>query len=278
MGISAISGLAGAQAQQSVSNADNKLRSAIANIVSGRRSEAVASQDVASVAVASRLQSVTSELRQASGNLALGTSLAQVADGGVQEIENALGRLRSLAGQAGSPAANESNRRQLNDQFQQTLETIDQLAANTRFNGKPLLDGSLSGSGALSLDSLLDSKDAGLTSLSLDRLSSDNLLGAGTSILSAESAGLAMNAIAQALNQITATRTAIGAFQQAAGFAAANVDSAIFNQEAAQATLSDADIGTESTAGSLAEVQRNASIALAAQGNRLAPQLLQLVG
>ncbi|MBY0408479.1 MAG: hypothetical protein K2Q01_12375 [Rickettsiales bacterium] len=274
MVISTVSGLIGAQAQSQVANADNKLRTAIANIARGKRES-----DVATVAIASQLQSVTAELRQASGNLALGSSLSQVADGGVEQISNALNQLRSIAQQASSPVLNDENRAQLNEQFQQTLKTIDDLARNTSFNGKSLLDGSLTGGGALSLDSLLGSTESGLGNLSIGNLNSQTLLGgAGANVLSADSAGQALSAIAGALNQVTATRTGIGAFQQSVNFAAANVDSAIFNQEAAQAVLSDTDLATESTVSSLAEVQRNAAIALAAQGNRLAPQLLQLVG
>lgn len=274
MVISTVSGLAGVQALQSVGNADNKLRAAIAAIASGKREG-----DVANVAIASQLQSTTSALRQTSGNLALGASLAQVADGGAEQIQNALNQLKSLAQQASSPVLNDSNRAQLNEQFQQTLKSIDQLAKNTSFNGKTLLDGSLSGSESLSLSSLLGSSDTTLGgSLSVDSLSSSSLLGSSINILSADSAGQAVSSLSTALNQVTSTRTSIGAFQSAIGFAAANVDTAIANQEAAQAQLSDADIGIESTNNSLAEVQRNASIALAAQGNRLAPQLLQLVG
>lgn len=271
MVISAIYGAAGVQAQQSIGTSDNKLRAAIASIVSGKREG-----DVASVAIASQLQSATSGLRQASSNLALGSSLAQVADGATGQIEQALNQLKSLAEQANSPILNDANRQQLNEQFKQTLQSIDQLAKNTSFNGKPLLDGSLSGDNALSLDSLLGSSDSSLSSLSLGDLSSGSLLGS-PNILSADSAGQALTSISSALSQVSSARTAIGAFQQATNYAAANVDSAIFNQEAAQAHLSDADLALESTNNSLAEIQRNASIALAAQGNRLAPQLLQLV-
>ena len=271
--VSAISTAAGIQAQQSVGNADTKLRAAIANIVSGKRSD-----DVANVAIASQLQSVTSGLRQASGNLALGSSLSQVADGGISQIETALNQLQSLAQQARSPALNDANRQQLNQQFQQTLTSINQIAQGTSFNGKPLLDGSLSGDNALSLDSLLGSSDSTLSSLSISSLTSSSLLGSSINILSADSAGQALASISSALSQTTATRTNIGAFQQSVNFASANIDSAITNQEAAQANLTDSDLGIESTNNSLADVQRNASIALAAQGNRLAPQLLQLVG
>lgn len=273
MVISSISSLAGTQAQQNVANADNRLRSAIANIVSGRKT-----QDVASVSLASQLQSVTAGLRQASSNLALGGSLTQVADGSVQQIQAALGQLQSIAQQAANPTLNDENRKQLNDVLNQTLQGIDQLARSTTFNGQTLLDGNLSGNNSLSLESLLGAGEGDLdTALSVDDLSSRSLLG-NISVLTPEAASQAVESIAQALNQVTATRTSIGAFQQAINFASANVESAIANQEAAQADLTDTDIAAEATESSLAQVQRNAAIALAAQGNRLTPNLLRLIG
>jgi flagellin len=275
MVISSLTGIGGTQSQQNVQNADSRLRAAIASIVSGRRND-----DVARVSIASQLQSTTSELRQASSNLALGSSLSQVADGGAEQIQKALTQLQSLAQQASSPVLNDENRAQLNEQFKQLTESIDRLAKGTSFNGKSLLDGSLSGDDAVTLGSLLGSPEDSLgSSLSVDNLSSSSLLGSSSlNILSADSAGQALTSIQSALNQITSTRANIGAFQQAADFAAANVESAIVNQEAAQSTLSDTDFAEASTESSLAEVQRNASIALAAQGNRLTPALLQLIG
>lgn len=273
MVISSVTGIIAGQTQQNISNSDNRLRNAIANIVSGRQT-----QDVANVSIASQLQSVTSGLRQVSSNLALGGSLSQVADGGAEQIQAALGELQEIAQQAASPTTNETTRQILNEQFAQTLQAIDQLAGNTSFNGQSLLNGDLSGGAALSLDSLLGSEAGTSSTLEIADLSSASLLNADISLLSADAAGQAVSAIANALNQVTATRTTIGSFQQAISFAGANVESAITNQEAAQATLTDTDIAAESTRSTQAEVQRNASIALAAQGNRLSPQLLDLIG
>lgn len=275
MVISSLTGIGGTQSQQNVQNADSRLRAAIASIVSGRRAD-----DVAKVAIASQLQSNTSELRQASSNLALGSSLAQVAGNGAEQIQQALTQLQSLAQQASSPTLNAENRAQLNEQFKNLTRSIDQIAQSTTFNGKSLLDGSLSGDNAVTLGSLLGASGDSLgSSLSVDNLSSGSLLGSDSlNILSADSAGQAITAIQDALNQVTGARAGIGAFQQATDFAAANVDSAIVNQEAAHSTLSDTDLAQASTESSQAEIQKNASIALAAQGNRLTPALLQLIG
>lgn len=273
MTINSLSGVGGLQQSQNVRNASTKLQAAISSIVSGQ-----ASTDVANVSIATQLQSKTATLKQASGNLAQATSLTQVADGGASQIESALSQLQSLAQQANSPTLSSANRSDLNQQFNQLLGTVDQLASGTSFNGKTLLDGSLSGGGSLSLDSLLGSGSSGNDTLAIGDLSTTSLLPGSSDLLTADNASQALSSINNALNEVTGTRASIGSFQQTLGFASANIDSAINNQEAASSTLSEADLAAGSTQKVQDEVQQNASIALLAQGNNLSPALLKLVG
>jgi flagellin-like hook-associated protein FlgL len=79
------------------------------------------------------------------------------------------------------------------------------------------------------------------------------------------------------VNQVANVLGGIGAFQQSVDFASATVDSAGFNQQAAMSNLSDTDFADASSQLSLANVQQNSVIALAAQGNLLNPALLKLV-
>lgn len=261
---------------QPVANAGNRLQAAIASIVSGTPPQD--SQDVANVSIASQLQAQTSALRQVSGNLTQAFSMTQVADGGAAQIQAVLTQLQALALQAKSPTLNAQNRQEIDEQFQQLANRVDMLAKNTTFDNQPLLDGSLSGPGALSLNTLLSSEDNG-ESLSLTDLTSGNLFG-GQSLLvgTSDAAGQAFSILDEALSQVTGARADIGSFQKAVDFAAANVDSALANQQAASSHISDIDLAGASTDASMAEIQRNATIALAAQGNKLTPALLQLVG
>lgn len=273
MTIASLSGVGGSQQSQSVSNATARLQAVISSIVSGHNAA-----DVADVSIATQLQSRVSTLRQASGNLAQASSLAQVADGGAAQIQSALSQLQSLAQQAASPTLNAAEHADLNQQYQQTLSTITRLANDSSFNGQNLLDGSVSGSGALSIGSLLGSPASGGDALSIGSLTASSLLPAPGDLLSAANASQALSAISNALDQATGARASIGSFQQALDFASANIDSAINNQEAASASLSETDLAAASTQKSQDQVQLNAAIALQAQGNKLTPALLKLVG
>lgn len=272
MTISSLSSIGSTQQQQSIKNATAKLHAAIASLVSGRRNS-----DVASVSLATQLQSQTAGLKQISANLAQASSLTQVADGGAEQIQRALAEAREIAQQAKSPVLNDENRKQLNQQLQETLRTIDSIARSTAFNGRNLLDGSTSGDNGLSLDSLI-SGNGGSNDLSIDSLTSSSLLNGSIDVLSADSADNALNQIASAFSKITSARSDIGAFQQTLDFAAANIETAIVNHEAANASLSDTDFAEGATQYSLADVQRNAAIAAEVQGNKLTPALLKLIG
>jgi flagellin len=271
MTIDSLSGVSGFQRSQNVSNAGSKLQAVISGIVSGQ------SDDSASVSIATQLQARTAALRQASNNLAQASSLTQVADGGVQQIQAALGQLQSIAQQAASPLLNDANRADLNAQFNQLVQTISRIASDTTFNGQSLLDGNLTGGGSLSIDSLLGA-GTGADSLSISNLTAGSLLTGLSDLLTPASAAQSLGAVNAALTQVNGVRSDIGSFQQSLGFATANVESAIINQEAAQSDLSDTDLADASVRKAQAEVQRNASVALAAQGNNLTPVLLKLVG
>jgi flagellin len=273
MTINSLSSVNTAQ-QQAIKNASDRLQRVINNIVSGENQD-----DVAKISVATQLRSETNGLRQASENIAQAKSLTQVAEGGVSKIQDALTQLQSLAQQAKNPTLNDTNRAQLNEQFQKVAQQIDNLAKGTSFNGKQLLNGELSGDKALTLDSVLASKGAGDVKLSVADLSTDNIFSDGTpNVLTAENASQALVAINEALNQVGSARVGVAAFQQTLDFAAANVETAAANQDAARATLTDTDIAAASTEKSEDDVKRNAAIALQAQGNKLSPALLKLIG
>lgn len=276
MAITSLGGISNAQAQTGVANASDKLQSVLNSIVSGTDQSA----DVANVSIASQLQSQTAGLNVAAGNLTQALSLTQVASGGLGQIAQAIGQLQTLAEQAQSPTLNANNRKQLNQQFQQLASSIDNIAESTSFNGQNLLDGSLSGAGALSLDGLLgQTPDGNDTTLSIPDSGTGSLFGGQSlDILSSDDASQAVGTLDNALNQVTGTQTSVGAFQQTLNYAAGNVDSAINNYQAAASSLGDTDIAEASTQNSLAQVQYNAAIAVEAQTNNLNPALLQLIG
>lgn len=278
MNVSSLSGLTALQQQQNLQKSNAKLSAAIAAIASGNRLTS-ASSDVASLSVASQLQAAIGGLKQVSANIAQASSLAQVADGGLSQMQDVMVELQNVAQQAKSPILNDDNRKALGEHFKQLVQQLGSIASNTSFNGKKLLNGDLSGSGEMSLDKILASENGDSGGLAIDDLSVEKLFASDAlSLATAQGADNAFTATGNALNKIIGVRADVGSFLQSVDYAAASIDSAIANQEAARSTLQDTDFAEAATQQSQASLQQNAALAVAAQGNRLTPALLQLVG
>lgn len=270
--INSITGSSGVL-QQNIKKTDDKLLAAISSLVSGKNTD-----NVADLAVATQLQSQVAGLKQVSQNLAQASSLTQVASGALDESQQIVGRLREIAQQAANGTTSAENRKQLDVEFQQLVKQLDQNVAKTQFNGQNLLDGSLSGDNKLSLNRILATNEGEDSALQIDNLSTSTLFG-GTqlNVLTAENADQAIAKLNAASDRITSTQAAVGAFEQTLNYSSASIDSAIINQQAAQSLLSDADFADAVSQSQQAQVQHNAQLALAAQGNRLPNALLQLL-
>ncbi len=260
--------------QQNIKKTDAKLLAAIASLVSGKKT-----QDVADVALATQLQSQVAGLKQVSQNIAQVSSLTQVADGAISRSQEIVNRLQEIALQASNETLADEQRAQLDQEFQELTKELDRQAANTQFNGRNLLDGTLSGDNALSLSSVLGEESSeGDSSLDINSLSSQALFGGESlNVLSADAARNALSVLGNAQTTISTARASVGAFQQTLNYSAAAIDSAIQNQQAAQSLLSDADFLEVASESQQAQVQRNAQLSLAAQTNRLPAALLRLV-
>lgn len=251
-----------------------RVQSTIDSLVTGNR-VTQASEDVASLAVAAQLQSRIGSLRQVSGNIAQAVSLTQVAAGGVGRQQEIVERLRTLSVQANSGALNDASRKALNSEFQSLVGELNRLATNTQFNGQNLLDGSfrLSVEQSLGQEETPDGAVLALPDLTAQALFSDGV----PDLTTQENAAKAFEALGGVSKVLSQAQADIGGFAGALGYASANLESALFNQQAAFSTLSDADFGEQATLLAQLNTQNQAQIALAAQGNKLLPNILQLL-
>ncbi len=149
MAISSInSNLAAILAQSNISNATSAASNDVSALSSGNRIVSAAT-DVAALAAGTGLQSQVNVLTAALSVASQGSSLLQVADGGLTQIQSILQRQQAIATSAQSGSLSSTQRGFLDQEFQQLSQEIDQLASSTSFNGVNLLDGSISGSNPL---------------------------------------------------------------------------------------------------------------------------------
>ena len=127
-------------AKQSLNTNARGLATVMQQLSTGKRiNNAV--DDVAGLAISTRLTSQIRGLNQAVRNANDGISLIQTAEGSTEQVTNMLQRMRELAVQASNDTNNDKDRGFLNGEFQQLRSEIDRIAQNTQWNGANILDG-----------------------------------------------------------------------------------------------------------------------------------------
>ena len=133
--------LSSQQTQYYINQSSNQLNNALQQLSSGLRINSAA-DDAAGYAIASGLTSQVNGLTVASQNANNAISLAQTAEGALQQITTNLQRIRELAVESANATNSSSDRQALNSEAQQLISEVNREASTTQFNGVNLLDGS----------------------------------------------------------------------------------------------------------------------------------------
>lgn len=104
-----------------------------------------AADNAAGLAISEKMRSQIRGLSQATNNANDAISLIQTAEGGLQESEDILQRMRELAVQASNGTYTDDDREQIQFEVDALKGEIDRIAQSTEFNEMKLLDGSLDG-------------------------------------------------------------------------------------------------------------------------------------
>ena len=127
-------------AQFYMSKANNDMETAMTRLSSGKQVNSAA-DDAAGLAISSRMTSQLKGLSMAIKNAGDTISLAQTAEGALEEVTNMLQRIRELAVQSANGTMNDSDRASLDAEVQALKTEIDRVAETTSFNNRALLDG-----------------------------------------------------------------------------------------------------------------------------------------
>lgn len=130
-------------AQRDLGVSNNMLQTSIQRLSSGLRINS-AKDDAAGLAISQRMTAQIRGMNQAVRNANDGISLAQVAEGAMQETTNILQRMRELSVQAANSTNNSSDRASIQSEVSQLKSELERIALNTEFNGQRILDGSFS--------------------------------------------------------------------------------------------------------------------------------------
>jgi flagellin len=130
--------------QRNLNKSQAGLATALNRLSSGLRINS-AKDDAAGLAISERFTAQIRGLSQASRNANDGISLAQTAEGALNEVSNMLQRMRELSVQSANATNSASDRTALQKEVIQLQNEVSRIAGATSFNGSKLLDGSFTG-------------------------------------------------------------------------------------------------------------------------------------
>jgi flagellin len=140
-------------AQRQLDKSGGDLDSAFKRLSSGLRINSAA-DDAAGLQISDRLQSQILGLNQGNRNANDGISLAQTAEGAMDEMTTMLQRMRVLSQQSANGSNTDEDRLALQEEIRQLSEEINRVATDTTFGGRNLLDGSYSASFQIGADAV----------------------------------------------------------------------------------------------------------------------------
>lgn len=127
--------------QKNLNKASDALSQSMNRLSSGLKINS-AKDDAAGMQIANRLGNQVKGLNVAIANANNGVSIAQTAEGAMQESTNTLQRLRELALQAANGDKSDADRVSLQQEFTAKVGELTRTANTTTFGGRNLLDGS----------------------------------------------------------------------------------------------------------------------------------------
>jgi flagellin len=276
MGLRIATNLASEAVQTHLREVTGKMNKDLERLSSGKRITQ-AGDDAAGLAIAKNLEAQTRSLRQAARNANDGISMVQTAEGSMNEISNALVRLRELTIQSASDTVGNAERGMMDLEYQELTKEIDRIASSTEFNGVHLLDGE----NGEKLDFHVGAKMGEANVIEYDpgqtNASSSNLGVKGTGILSKSDALSSISSVDGAIQLISGQRASLGAIQNRLQSSVATLEVQALNQESARSVIEDADVAQASASLASNNVVKNAGISALAQANNIPNSSLKLI-
>ena len=274
-------------AQRNLMNTNKSLDTSYTRLASGLRIN-TAKDDAAGLQISNRLTSQINGLDQGNRNANDGISLAQTAEGAMDEVTGMLQRMRTLAQQSANGSNSAKDREALQKEVDQLGSEINRISKDTTFAGTKLLDGSYGGTFQVGADanqtigfSLSQAGGFSISGISTAAGGAAATVFAGaTSIdITAQSTAQAvLGAVDSMLEVVDGKRAELGAVQNRLDSTIRNQANISENVSAARSRIRDADFATETANMTKQNILQQAASSILAQANQRPQSALQLLG
>ena len=260
-------------------NAMNNINSRIGThqmrLASGKRVNS-AGDDPAGYTIGKKLEARSRSLSAALNNVGEMKNILSVAEGGLQQINELLVGLKEKAIQAGNGSYGSEELAAIVTQVQDSLNEVDDILSETKFNGTALLNAQFTGkifqTGAdggdtmtVSFSATIDSADFGMSTITSAAFNSSNL---STTLTSFDSA----------LNTVSSELQKVGSLINRLDVKEATIQTSITNTDAAKSRIMDADVAKEQLELTKLQILQQTSTIQLAQANSAPQSILQLFG
>jgi len=260
MGLTVNTNLEAMDAARNLNNTESMLGTAMQRLSSGLRINSAA-DDVAGYAISERLKGQVNGLNQATQNISDAVSLAQTAQGALNDVVGMLQRVRELAVQYANGTTSETDKEAIEQETEQLKEEITRVGETTTFNGVKLLEG------GEEIKFQVGANEEETVSVKTIELSE-----------AVEEASVTeIKTIDEALDNVTKAAGEYGAVQNRIQYTATNLEVYSQNLSSAVSQIVDVNMASEMTNFTKDQVLQQAGVAILAQANQLPDAVLKLL-
>ncbi len=287
-------------AQRNLMNTSKSMDTSYTRLASGLRINS-AKDDAAGLQISNRLTSQINGLDQGNRNANDGISLAQTAEGAMDEVTGMLQRMRTLAQQSANGSNSDKDRAALQEEVNQLGSEINRISQDTTFAGTKLLDGNYSGSFQVGADanqtisfSLNQTNGFSISGIAAAATTINMGTVIGTAIAAniiftgGGAGGIDISSQTKAQDVLAATdamlevvdgkRAELGAVQNRLDSTIRNQANISENVSAARSRIRDADFATETANMTKQNILQQAASSILAQANQRPQSALSLLG
>ncbi|MGO9753208.1 MAG: flagellin [Solirubrobacteraceae bacterium] len=274
-------------AHNNLVNTDNSLSQSMEDLSSGLRIN-TASDDAAGYAITESLTGQVNGLNQASMNAQNAVSMAQTAQGTMNDVEQMLQRIRELAVEYGNGTNNVTDQNALQSEVTQLTAEISRVGATAQFNGIALFSSGTGATGMATISFQVGANDGDIITVTTVAMASmvggiSGLEAAGGGVgISLGSGGVLttgiLSTIDSYISNVASQASEYGAVQNRLSYTLDNLSTYSENLSAAQSSIQDVDMASEETEFTKNQILEQAGISMLAQANQSPQMVLKLLG
>ena len=288
-------------AQRNLNNTNNAMDVSYTRLASGLRINS-AKDDAAGLQLSNRLTSQINGLDQGNRNANDGISVAQTAEGAMDEVTSMLQRMRTLAQQASNGSNSSSDRTAIQQEVSALGSEVNRIATNTTFGGQTILDGTYAGTFQVGSNA---QQTIGFSLTQAGGFTISGIAAAGTTFTYADSAGatqtaalstvfgtaagiditgatgtnaqMVLAAVDKMMQMVDSKRAELGAVQNRMDSTIRNQSNVSENVSAARSRIRDADFATETANMTKQNILQQAASTILSQANQRPQSALTLL-